>query len=142
MRGMQVHTPRSVLRPADPVLFIVPQDRPLVIAAQVNPINVDEVWEGQEVTLRFSGLDQRQTPELFGTVARLSPDAFVDDATQASYYRAEIELSEDQVARLPEGTVLVPGMPVEAYIRTTDRSPMAYLVKPLTDYFVKAFRET
>ncbi|NRB36100.1 MAG: HlyD family type I secretion periplasmic adaptor subunit [Rhodobacteraceae bacterium] len=140
--GMQVHTPRSVLRPADPVLFIVPQDRPLVIAAQVNPINVDEVWEGQEVTLRFSGLDQRQTPELFGTVARLSPDAFVDDATQASYYRAEIELSEDQAARLPEGTVLVPGMPVEAYIRTTDRSPMAYLVKPLTDYFVKAFRET
>ena len=75
-------------------------------------------------------------------MARLSPDAFVDDATQASYYRAEIELSEDQVARLPEGTVLVPGMPVEAYIRTTDRSPMAYLVKPLTDYFVKAFRET
>jgi len=140
--GLQVHTPRSVLRPAEPVLYLVPQDRPLVISARVDPINVDQIWEGQEVTLRFSALDQRTTPELFGTVARVSPDAFTDDATQMSYYRTEIDLDDGQMARLPEGTALVPGMPVEAYIRTSDRSPLAYLVKPLADYFNKAFRET
>ena len=140
--GLQVHTPRSVLRPAEPVLYLVPQDRPLVISARVDPINVDQIWEGQEVTLRFSALDQRTTPELFGTVAQVSPDAFTDDATQMSYYRTEIDLDDGQMARLPEGTVLVPGMPVEAYIRTSDRSPLAYLVKPLADYFNKAFRET
>jgi len=139
--SMQVHTPRSVLRAADPVLFIIPQDRPLVIAARVETINVDEVYEGQEVTLRFSALDQRQTPELFGTVTQVSADAFTDEATQMSYYRTEIVLNEGEDTRLPEGTVLVPGMPVEAYIRTADRSPLAYLVKPLADYFNKAFRE-
>ena len=140
--GLQVHTPRSVIRPAEPVLYIVPQDRPLVIAARVDPINVDQVWEGQEVSLRFSALDQRTTPELFGTVVQVSPDAFTDDATQMSYYRTEIELSEGERERLPENTELVPGMPVEAFIRTSDRSPLAYLVKPLADYFTKAFRET
>ncbi|MEY8839691.1 HlyD family type I secretion periplasmic adaptor subunit [Cribrihabitans sp. XS_ASV171] len=140
--GLQVHTPRSVIRPADPVLFVVPQDRPLVIAARVEPIHIDQIFVGQEVILRFSALDQRQTPELIGTVTQVSADAFEDEASRVSYYRAEIELAEGEQAKLPEGSVLIPGMPVEAFIRTEDQSPIYYLVKPLADYFTKAFRET
>ncbi|WP_428926962.1 HlyD family type I secretion periplasmic adaptor subunit [Marinibacterium sp. SX1] len=140
--GMQVHTPRSVIKPADPVLYLVPQDRPLVIAARIEPVHIDQVHVDQAVILRFSAFDQRQTPELNGVVTQVSADAFDDEATQLSFYRAEIELTEGEQERLPEGTVLIPGMPVEAFIRTADRSPLAYLVKPLADYFTKAFRET
>ena len=140
--GLQVQTPRSVIRPADPVLYLVPQDRPLVIAAQVAPTDIDQLYTGQEVTLRFSALDQRSTPELFGHVTQVSADAFEDQGSGLSYYRAEIELNPGERGRLPAGTVLIPGMPVESYIRTADRSPLAYLVKPLADYFVKAFRES
>ncbi len=139
--GMQVHTPRSVIRGADPVLFLVPQDRPLVIAARVEPIHIDQIHTDQAVILRFSAFDQRQTPELIGRVTQVSADAFEDEASQMSFYRAEIELAEGELAKLPEGTVLIPGMPVETFIRTRDRSPIAYLVKPLSDYFTKAFRE-
>lgn len=139
--GLQVFAERSVIRPADPVLFLVPQDRPLVIATQVPTIHVDQVFAGQTVSLRFSALDQRETPELFGRVMTVSPDAFQDESTGASYYRAEITLGEGEAAKLPEGVVLIPGMPVEAYLKTSDRSPLAYLVKPFTDYFTKAFRE-
>ncbi|AAV96950.1 HlyD family type I secretion periplasmic adaptor subunit [Ruegeria pomeroyi] len=140
--GLQVHTPRSVIRPADPVLFLVPQDRPLVIAAKVETIHIDQIHLGQSVTLRFSALDQRLTPELIGTVMQVSADAFVDEASQASYYRVEIQLNEGEVDKLPPGAILIPGMPVEAFIRTADQSPIYYLVKPLADYFTKAFRET
>jgi HlyD family secretion protein len=140
--GLTVHTPRSVIRPADPVLYLVPQDRPLVIAARVDPIHIDQTFVGQDVTLRFSTLDQRQTPELFGTVTQVSADAFEDQASQMSYYRAEIVLQDGELDKLPEGTTLIPGMPVESYIRTDDRSPMTYLVKPMADYFNKAFRES
>lgn len=140
--GLQVHTPRSVIRAADPVLYLVPQDRPLVIAARVEPIHIDKIRVGQPVTLRFSALDQRLTPELFGTVVQVSADAFEDSNSQASFYRAEIVLNEGEQDKLPEGTVLIPGMPVETFIRTDDRTPLAYLVKPLADYFTKAFRES
>ncbi|AHD01842.1 HlyD family type I secretion periplasmic adaptor subunit [Leisingera methylohalidivorans] len=140
--GLQVQTPRSVIRPADPVLYLVPQDRPLVIAAQVAPTDIDQLYTGQEVTLRFSALDQRSTPELFGHVTQVSADAFEDQSSGVSYYRAEIELNPGERGRLPAGTVLIPGMPVESYIRTAERSPLAYLVKPLADYFNKAFRES
>ncbi|WP_251411428.1 HlyD family type I secretion periplasmic adaptor subunit [Lutimaribacter degradans] len=139
--GLQVFAPRSVVRAADPVLFVVPQDRPLVIAARVDPIHIDQISVGQQVTLRFSALDQRTTPELTGTVQLISADAFTDEGRGISYYRAEITLSEGEQAKLPEGVSLIPGMPVEAFIRTADRTPLAYLVKPLTDYFAKAFRE-
>ncbi|CUH78416.1 HlyD family type I secretion periplasmic adaptor subunit [Tropicibacter naphthalenivorans] len=140
--GLTVFTPRSVIRPADPVLYLVPQDRPLVIAAQVEPIHIDKLFVNQEVSLRFSSLDQRETPELFGQVVQISADAFQDEASRLRYYRAEIILNEGEIARLPEGAALIPGMPVEAFIRTEDRTPLAYLVKPFTDYFAKAFRES
>lgn len=139
--GLTIFTPRSVIRPAQPVMYLIPQDRPLIIAAQVSPINIDELFITQDVTLRFSALDQRQTPELFGKVVKVSADAFVDEATRATYYRAEIILNDGQIDRLPANITLIPGMPVEAFIKTSDRSPLSYLVKPLTDYFVKAFRE-
>lgn len=140
--GLTVFTPRSVIRPAEPVLFLIPQDRPLVIAAQVMPIHIDEMYVGQDVILRFSALDSRATPELMGRVTQISADAFQNEATMTSYYRAEIVLNEGESAKLPPGTTLIPGMPVEAFITTQDRTPIAYLVKPFTDYFVKAFRES
>ena len=124
------------------MLFLVPQDRPLVIAARVDPIHIDQLHMGQDVILRFSAFDQRQTPELYGKVVQISADAFEDETRSVSYYRAEITLNDGEAERLPEGTILIPGMPVEAFIRTQDRSPIAYLVKPLSDYFTKAFRES
>jgi len=77
---------------------------------------------GQDVSVRFSALDQRTTPELYGTVGVVSADAFSDNTTGASYYRAEIQLNDGELARLPEGTTLIPGMPVEAFIRTANSS--------------------
>ncbi|WP_299849119.1 HlyD family type I secretion periplasmic adaptor subunit [uncultured Roseovarius sp.] len=138
---LQVFALRSVIRPADPVLYIVPQDRPLIINARVEPIHIDKLTIGQDVILRFSALDQRTTPELNGKVVQISADAFEDERSQVSFYRAEIALSEGEQQRLPDNAVLIPGMPVEAFIRTEDRTPLAYLTKPLTDYFTKAFRE-
>lgn len=140
--GLEVHTPRSVIRAAEPVLYLVPQDRPLVIAAEVALTDVDQIYVGQTVTLRFSALDQRATPELYGTVAQVSADAFEDETSRVSYYRAEIRLDPGELERLPENAVLIPGMPVESYIRTEERSPLTYLIKPFADYFVQAFRET
>jgi HlyD family type I secretion membrane fusion protein len=140
--GLQVFAEQSVIRPADPVMFLVPQDRPLVIATKVRPVDIDQIHLGQDVILRFSAFDQRRTPELHGKVTLVSADIFQDEATGMAFYQAEIQLNEGEATRLPEDMVLIPGMPVEAFVRTADRSPMDYLLKPLADYFAKAFRES
>ncbi len=139
--ALNVFAERAVIRPAEPVLYIVPQDRPLLVSARINPIHVDEVYPGQQVVVRFAALDSRTTPELFARVVTVSPDALTDEATGARYYKVEIRLDEGEMAKLPEGQTLVPGMPADAFIRTSDRTPLAYLVKPLAEYFNKAFRE-
>ena len=101
-----------------------------------------QIHLGQDVILRFSAFDQRRTPELHGKVTLVSADIFQDEATGMAFYQAEIQLNEGEATRLPEDMVLIPGMPVEAFVRTADRSPMDYLLKPLADYFAKAFRES
>ena len=140
--GLAVFAQRAVIRPADPILYIIPQNRPLVVAARVDPMHVDQVFVGQNATLRLSGFDQRSTPELAGVVGKLSADAFYDEGTGVSYYRAEVLLNPGELSKLPAGKTLIPGMPVESFLRTQDRSPLTYLINPLSDYFAKAMRES
>ncbi|MFN3576495.1 MAG: HlyD family type I secretion periplasmic adaptor subunit [Tabrizicola sp.] len=139
--GLQVTTPRAVLRPADPVLFVIPQDRPLVITARIAPIHIDEVAVGQAAELVFPAFSARDTPHLKGRVTLVSADALRDPQTGATHYTAELQLDDGELARLGD-RVLLPGMPVEVFLQTGRRTPLAYLVKPFTDYFVRAFRES
>jgi HlyD family secretion protein len=139
--GLQVTTPRAVIRPADPVLYLIPQDRPLVITAEIAPIHIDEVHVGQPVELVFSAFASRTTPHLFGKVAVVSADALTNPQTNTAYYRAEVILNAGEVVKL-DGQALLPGMPVEVFVQTGARTPLAYLVKPFTDYFARAFRES
>jgi len=138
--GMQVHALRSVVRPADPILYIIPQDQPLVVQARIETIHVDQVSVGQPASLRFSTFDLRTTPEIFGTVSKVSADVFTDEVTGEQFYTAELVPNIGEIERLGQ-VELLPGMPVETFIKTGDRTPLNYLVKPFADYFNRAFRE-
>lgn len=138
--GLAVHTTRAVVQPAEPILYIIPQDEPLIIRTQIPTQHIDQIRLGQPATLRFSTFDQRTTPELFATVANVSPDVFVDDRTGASYYTAELRPNAGELGKIGDLDIL-PGMPVESFIKTDDRTPLNYLIKPLANYFNRAFRE-
>jgi len=111
-----------------------------VVSARVEAINIDEVHAGQEAELRFPAFDQRRLPEVRGQITRISADVLQDQVTGLSYYSAEIMPFEAEMAKL-EDQVLLPGMPVEAFIRTRDRTPLAYMIEPLTIFFDRALRE-
>ncbi|MEM8791639.1 MAG: HlyD family type I secretion periplasmic adaptor subunit [Pseudomonadota bacterium] len=137
---MQVFALKSVIRPAEPILHIVPSDTGMVIDARVEPVNRDQVGPGQDVVLRFSAFNTRTTPELFGKVSTVSGDTLTDEAQGHSYFLAEVTLNEGEIEKL-EGQELVAGLPVEVYIQTGERTPLNYLVRPITDYFNRALRE-
>jgi HlyD family secretion protein len=136
----QVFALQSVIQPAEQMMYVVPQDTPLLVAAKVDAIHVDQLFRGQEVALRFPSFNQRETPELDGHVINVSADTFTDEGTGFTFYRAELVPDDGQLDRL-NGQTLLPGMPVEAMIKTDERTPLSYLTKPLTDYFTRAFRE-
>lgn len=138
--GMEVFAVQSVVQAAQPLLYIIPQDQPLVVSARVEAINIDDVFAGQEAELRFPAFDQRRIPEIRGQITRISADVLQDQATGLSYYSAEVLPLKSELTKLGDQTLL-PGMPVEIYIRTQDRTPLAYLTEPLTLFFTRAMRE-
>lgn len=88
----------------------------------------------------FSTFNQRTTPEITGTVSQISADITTDQRTGADHYMVRIAMSADEISRLG-GKRLVPGMPLEVFIKTDDRRVLSYLVKPLSDQITRAFRE-
>lgn len=138
--GLRVFGPTSVLLAAEPVAYIVPEGRPLVISTQVPAIHRDQIFVGQDVSLRFPAFEQRTMPEVSGQVAQISADVFTDEVSGRDFYRADVVMPEGQISLLGERE-LVPGMPVDALLRTSDRTPMEYLLEPLLIYFGDALRE-
>ena len=135
-----VHTVGGVISAGDAIMLIVPAADNLTVEAKVNPQDINQLQVGQKATLRFTSFNQQSTPEIEGTVSRISADITTDQRTGAGYYTIRIAMSAEQVARLGE-VKLVPGMPVEAFIQTGDRTVVSYLMKPITDHFQRAFRE-
>jgi HlyD family secretion protein len=135
-----VHTIGGVIPAGEPIMMIVPDSDRLTVEAKVNPQDIDKVQLGQSATLRFSAFNFRTTPEISGTVSQVSADITTDQRTNQSYYTIRIAMPPKEVERL--GNVrLVPGMPVEAFVKTGDRTVMSYLMKPLSDQISRAFRE-
>lgn len=138
---MAVHAMRAVVRPAEPILYVVPSDSALVVEAEVAPAQIDDVFPSQPANLRFSAFNARTTPEVDGKVLQVSADALVDQATGAPYYLVQIAVDAAALEELGSDK-LVPGMPVDVFLRTGERTPLSYLAKPFTDYFAKAMRES
>lgn len=138
--GSTADTLRGVVRAAEPILYIVPQDVALIARTQIDAAKIDQVHVGQTATMRFSAFDSRTTPVVAGKVSRVSADIFTDQHTGHTYYRADIALDDTVLAEL-QGRRLVPGMPVEAFIGTEERSALSYFLKPMADYASRAFRE-
>jgi HlyD family secretion protein len=135
-----VHTVGGVITAGDAIMLIVPESDNLSVEAKVNPQDIDQLRIGQKTLLRLSALNQRTTPELNGTISRISPDTTTDQRTGQSYYTIRISLPPEEVARLGE-VKLIPGMPVEAFVQTGERTMISYLAKPLSDQLMRAFRE-
>jgi HlyD family secretion protein len=137
---LNVHTVGGVIAQGEPIMLIVPQSDLLIVEAKIPPQEIDQIQVGQEALLRFSAFNLRTTPEIKGEVTRISADVVVDQKTNATFYTIRIGFSAEEVARL--GTVkLVAGMPVEAFVKTQARTVMSYLVRPLQDQVMRAFRE-
>ncbi|MBV2360788.1 HlyD family type I secretion periplasmic adaptor subunit [Thalassococcus sp. CAU 1522] len=137
---MQVFTKGGVVQPGATVLQIVPVTERLTFELQVSPVSIDQVYVDQPATIRFSAFDQRTTPELTGTVRRVSPTSLTDPQTGVSFYVVELDIPDTEIAQLGALT-LVPGMPLEGYLQTNARSVLSYVVKPMTDHLARAFRE-
>jgi HlyD family secretion protein len=137
----QIHAVRQVIRPAEPLMEIVPDNVKLVVSVQIPPQQIDQVHVGQKAVLRFETFDRRHTPDLQGTVRRISADITTNERTGQSFFSVQLTINPGEEKYLGPTAEIIPGMPIEAFIQTTQRTPFDYLVRPLTSYFGKSMLE-
>jgi HlyD family secretion protein len=137
VHDLSVHTVGGVIGPSETVMSIVPSQDVLSVEARVATSDIDQVHIGQKATLRFPAFNQRTTPEVHGTVTRIGADLSKEAQTNSVFFTARISVDDLDASTFK----LVPGMPVEAFIRTDERTMLSYLLKPLTDQARRAFRE-
>lgn len=135
---LAVHTIGGVIQAGETIMLIVPVDE-LSIEVRIAPQDIDSAYNGQPATVRFPAFNQRTTPEVVAIVTTISPDLLTDELSASHYYSARLSIDPDELSKLEK--VLSPGMPVEAFLQTEGRTVISYLMKPLRDQVVRAFRE-
>lgn len=136
---LQVHTIGGIIAPGASVMSIVPEDDDLTVEIRIPPADIDRIAPGQASRLRFTVFNQRTTPELDGRVGVVAAATTIDRATGQPYYLATVDITQ-ALDKLGDRK-LMPGMPVEVYVQTDERTAISYLTKPFTDQMLRAFRE-
>lgn len=137
---LTVHTIGGVISSSEPVMLIVPQSDELRAEIRIMPQDIDSVRIGQNAIVRFPAFNRRTTPELNGQIILVSADVTHDQKTGQAYYVTRIGIAREELARL-RGLKLAPGMPVETYVLTDERTVVSFLTKPITDHLNRALRE-
>ena len=138
---LTAHTVGGIILPqGEPIMLIVPAADALTAEVRIAPQDIDQVRIGQPAAMHFSAFSQRTTPEVTGEVSLISADVSQDQKTGASFYTLRLSVSDSEMERL-HGLKLLPGMPVESFIQTGERTALSYLTKPLMDQINKAWRE-
>jgi HlyD family secretion protein len=137
---LAVTTVGGVVAPGAVLLQILPIDDGLSFEFRLDPRLINRVQVGQRAQVVFPAFDQRTTPKLHATVSAISPATITDPGSGQSFYRVELDIPPAEIARLGD-VALLPGMPVEAFLQTGDRSVLDYLLHPLSAQIDRAFRE-
>jgi HlyD family secretion protein len=138
---LSVHTVGGVIGAGDTIMLIVPDNDALSVQVKVAPHDIDPLQPGQPALLRFSAFNLRTTPEIDGAISWIAADQTEDQRNGTSFYTVRLAVPDAEVARL-QGLKIIPGMPVEAFIKTDSRTMLSYLLKPLTDQVMRTFRES
>ncbi len=137
---LSVHNINAVVQPGEVLMLVVPEHDALQVEATIAPRDIDQIYKGQPVDIRFTAFNQTTTPDIGGEVSVISPDLQTDPRTGATFYTLTITPNIATKKDLPEGS-LYPGMPAEVFIKISDRTVVSYFSKPFADRLRLAFRE-
>jgi HlyD family secretion protein len=144
--GLTVFNEGAVVRPGERILDVVPDQREMVVEAQISSQDVNDVASGMKADVRFPGLGARGSTRVNGEVRRLSADRFKDERTGRDYFVVEVGVPATEMKKLAhereaKQVMLRSGMPAEVIIPLRPRTAMQYLWEPLDKAIWHSFRE-
>jgi HlyD family secretion protein len=142
--ALAIHTVGGVAAPGQVLMEVVPDDRSLVVEAQVNVADANEISVGQEARVRVTSLHGRQIPVLKGRVTLVSADALSDPKTGRSFYTASVQVPASELNQLSQAANIRgvrPGTPVDVQVSLHKTTMLSYWLSPIQQLFSHSMRE-
>ena len=140
VKGLNIHTVGGVIPPGEIITEIVPLDKELVVEAKIKPRDVGHVRIGQPVVVKVTTYDFARFGGITGELKDVSASTFLDEQGEP-YFKGIIELDRNYVGRDASQNRVMPGMTVQADIKTGKKTLFEYLLKPVYSSVSTAFRE-
>lgn len=144
--GLSVFTIGAVVGPGQPLMEIVPQDKELIVKAQLSAQVAQDLHPGSSIRVRFPTIHDRARPEATGVITTISADAMADERTGAHYYAAEARVPSAEIEKVTGGGAagkakVHVGMPIEMLATLEKRTVLDYLLDPIVSVFWRTGRE-
>lgn len=131
----------GVLGAGELVMAIVPANSPLIVSARLKPTDIDDVRPGMKARVRLTAFNYRKVSPVEAVVTNVSADQLVDEKSGVGYFRADLKIEPKELAKLPKGSKITPGMPAQVMITTGKKTVLSYIISPLTDTLRDAMRD-
>ena len=139
-QNLRFFTEGAVVRPAEPLIDIAPDDEAFVIQAHFQPTDVDNVYPGMVTEVRLPAFHSREIPILSGKIQSISRDRLSDPEGKTSYFLGIVRVDVKQLPK-PLRAKVSAGMPAQVIVSTGERSVLQYLFSPLRDTLRTTMRE-
>jgi len=140
IQSLQYKIAGEVIKPGALVAEIVPERGGLLAEVELQPSDIGHVRAGNPAEITLSNYDPNAVGVLNGKVRSISPTT-VEDKEGRYFYRVEIALARESLGRDGESVPLLPGMTLQAQIKTGSKTLARYMLKPVFQSFDTAFAE-
>lgn len=140
IQNITVYSSGQVIKAGEVLMEVVPNDDRLIVEAIVSPQDIDMVRNGQNASVRLSGLNHMTVPPVSGEVIYVDADVSESPDGSSTGFKVKVSINQNSIEGLYQ-VDLTPGMPAEVFVLLDQKRPIDYLLEPLSNSFYKAFRE-
>ncbi len=138
VRGISSNTVGGVIRPAESIMTIVPDDTPLIIEAMVENKDIGYIECGQKTSIKVDTFSFQKYGLINGEVYQISPDSF-EDERYGLVYKMKVKFEDKSMDVEGKKVDLSSGMSVVVEVKTGERRIIEFLIEPLIKYLSEAF---
>jgi len=139
VQSLNYKNPGAVVEKGEPILTIVPEDQKMIVVGKLSVADRGYVKKGNIAKVKLANQDQIRFAPITGIISNISPDVVYTDS--GTYYAIEITLEAQKFTNGVDDYILLPGIMVDVYILTGERTVLSYITSPFHNSLGQALQE-
>ena len=139
IQTLNYRNPGAVVKKGETILLIVPMDQKLIVSGKLFVKDRGYVKVGQSAKIKLANQDQLTFGPIDAKIISISPNAIQSE--KGTWYEIELELEQQKFTSGSIDYTLVPGIQVQIFILTGERTILSYVTTPFHNSIGQALQE-